>query len=87
MCWVAISMLCLPTSKRDAETNVAKRTLEANEKKKIIEDRRQQEIAAHPDKMIAVQVDDETDESGNPVVRVRRIGERETPKGWRSDDA
>lgn len=64
-----------------------KRSLGPDEKKKIIEDRRQKEIAAHPDKMISIQVDDETDESGQPVVRVNYIGEGVMPKGWRPSDA
>jgi len=40
----------------------AKRRLGAGERRKIAEDRRLKEIAAHPDKMIAVQVQDATDE-------------------------
>lgn len=47
----------------------------------------QKEIAAHPEKMISVRVDDETDESGEPVVRVDYIGEREMPKDWKPPHA
>jgi len=52
-----------------------KRRLGADEKHKIAEDRRLKEIAAHPNKMISVHVEDETDESGAPVVTVQHIGE------------
>jgi len=51
------------------------RRLSADEKQKIVEDRRLKEIIAHPNKMISVQVQDETDESGAPVVTVQYIGE------------
>jgi hypothetical protein len=54
---------------------VPKRRLGADEKHKIAEDRRLKEIAAHPDKMISVHVEDETDENGAPVVTVQHIGE------------
>jgi hypothetical protein len=52
-----------------------KRRLDPDEKRQIREERRLREIAAHPDKMISVQVEDETDESGTPVVTVQHIGE------------
>ena len=55
---------------------MAKRKLDAAEKQEISEARRLKEIAAHPDKMIAVRVNDETDENGEPVVAVRYVGER-----------
>jgi hypothetical protein len=51
------------------------RRLSADEKQKIVEERRLKEIIAHPDKMIAVQVEDKTDKSGAPVVTVQHIGE------------
>jgi hypothetical protein len=56
-------------------SHVSKRRLGADEKQKIAEDRRLKEIAAHPDKMISVHVEDETDESGAPIVTVQHIGE------------
>lgn len=56
-------------------SHVAKRRLGADEKQKIAEDRRLKEIAAHPDKMISVHVEDETDENGSPIVTVQYVGE------------
>jgi hypothetical protein len=65
--------------KRADDTNKlakeAKRRLRADEKQRIAEERRLKEIAAHPNKMIAVHVQDETDESGAPIVTVQHIGE------------
>ncbi len=55
--------------------HVSKRRLGADEKQKIAEDRRLKEIAAHPDKMISVHVEDETDERGAAIVTVQHIGE------------
>ena len=52
-----------------------KRKLGADEKRKIAENRRLKEIDAHPDKMISVHVEDETDESGAPTVTVEHVGE------------
>lgn len=54
---------------------MAKRKLSAEEKHRISEDRRNKEVLAHPDKMIAVHVEDETDEAGEPVVTVHYVGE------------
>ena len=56
-------------------SHVSKRRLGADEKQKIAEDRRLKEIAAHPDKMISVHVEDETDENGSPIVTVQYVGE------------
>lgn len=61
--------------KRQGGSHVSKRKLGADEKQKIAEDRRLKEIAAHPDKMISVHVEDETDESGSPIVTVQHVGE------------
>ena len=63
---------------------MAKRKLSAEEKELIIEDRRNKEVIAHPDKMIAVHVEDETDEVGEAVVTVHFVGEPAS-KGWRHD--
>jgi hypothetical protein len=52
-----------------------KRKLGADERQQIAEDRRLKEIVAHPDKMISVHVESETDESGEPIVIVQYIGE------------
>ena len=40
---------------------MAKRKLSPDEKDRIAEERRAKEISAHPDKMISVRVEDETD--------------------------
>jgi hypothetical protein len=42
---------------------------------RIAEERRLREVAAHPDKMIAVHVEDETDDHGVPIVSVHYVGE------------
>jgi hypothetical protein len=55
---------------------MAKRKLSDEEKERIAEDRRNREVATHPDKMISVRVEDETDEKGEPVVEVHYIGEQ-----------
>ena len=52
-----------------------KRKLGADERRQIAEKRRLKEIEAHPDKMISVHVEGETDESGAPVVTVEHVGE------------
>ena len=59
----------------EAGSHMPKRRLGVDEKQKIAEDRRLKEIAAHPDKMISVHVEDETDESGASIVTVQHIGE------------
>ena len=64
---------------------MAKRRLSVEEKEQIVEDRRNREIAAHPDKMISVRVEDETDEDGEPVVDVRYIGEQRSKDGRREE--
>ena len=64
---------------------MAKRKLSGEEKERIAEERRNREIAAHPDKMIAVRVEDETDEKGEPTVEVHYIGERRS-KDRRRDE-
>lgn len=63
---------------------MAKRKLTAEEKNRISEDRRNKEVLAHPDKMIAVHVEDETDETGEPVVTVHYVGEAKSTE-WRRD--
>ena len=50
------------------------RRLGADQKQQIAEDRRLKEIAAHPDKMMSVHVEDKTDETGAPVVTVQHDG-------------
>jgi len=62
---------------------MAKRRLSAEEKERIGEDRRNREVADHPDKMISVRVEDETDEDGEPVVDVHYIGEQRSKDGRR----
>ncbi|MGE8941503.1 hypothetical protein ACO2I3_06280 [Leptospira interrogans] len=52
------------------------RKLDTNERQTIAEMRRIKEVAAHPRKMIAVRVNGETNENGEPVVTVRYVGER-----------
>jgi hypothetical protein len=54
---------------------MAKRTLSAEEKTRIAEERRQREVARHPNKMISVSVADETDDSGVPIVTVHYVGD------------
>jgi hypothetical protein len=61
---------------------MAKRKLNPDEKDRIAEERRTKEVSAHPDKMIAVRVEDETDENGEPIVWVHHIGEQQS-KDWK----
>jgi hypothetical protein len=61
---------------------MAKRKLSPDEKHRIAEERRAQEISAHPSKMISVRVEDETDENGAPIIWVHHIGERQS-KDWK----
>ena len=56
---------------------MAKRRFGTDEKKRIAEERRTKEVTAHPDKMISVHVEDETDETGLPIVTVHYIGDPE----------
>jgi hypothetical protein len=49
-----------------------KRTLTTEKKKKIIEEVRAREQAAHPDQIIQVFVNDQSDDAGQPQVRVLR---------------
>jgi hypothetical protein len=55
---------------------MAKRTLSEEEMHRLAEDRRLKEIAAHPNKMISVHVELETDENGDAIVSVWFVGER-----------
>ena len=66
---------------------MTKRMLGADEKTRIAEDRRIKEVEGHPDKMISVHVDDETDEAGEPVVTVHYIGQSDQPKDRSATDA
>jgi hypothetical protein len=52
-----------------------KRTLDDDAKQRIAEARRLKEVRAHPDKMISIHVEDETDEDGEPIVTVQYVGE------------
>ena len=65
---------------------MAKRKLSPDERVRIAEQRRSKEVAAHPDKMIAVRVEDETDEGGEPIVWVHYIGERQS-KDWKRTES
>ncbi len=65
---------------------MAKRKLSPDERARIAEERRRKEVATHPDKMISVRVEDETNENGEPIVWVHYIGER-TSKGWKRKDS
>jgi hypothetical protein len=65
---------------------MVRRKLSPDEKVRIAEERRTIEVSVHPDKMIAVRVEDETDENGQPVVYVHYIGERQS-KDWIRNDA
>jgi hypothetical protein len=65
---------------------MVRRKLSPDEKVRIAEERRTKEVSVHPDKMIAVRVEDETDENGQPVVYVHYIGERQS-KDWIRNDA
>ena len=49
---------------------MAKRMLTPEEKSRIVKARCNEAVTAHPDKMIFVRVDDETDENGDAIVRV-----------------
>lgn len=57
---------------------MAIRTLTKAEKRRISEARRIEEMSAHPDKMVSVRVEGETDERGEPIVWVHYIGERQS---------
>jgi hypothetical protein len=61
---------------------MAKRRLGPDEKDRIAEERRTKEVTAHPNKMISVRVEDETDDNGEPIVWVHHIGERQS-KDWK----
>jgi hypothetical protein len=52
-----------------------KRRLTVEEKKRIIDERRVREHAKNPRLEIIVHVDDETDDNGEPVVRITKIKE------------
>lgn len=65
---------------------MAKRKLSPDERARIAEERRGKEVAARPDKMIAVRVEDETNEDGEPIVWVHYIGERQS-KDWKRNDS
>jgi len=60
---------------------MAKRKLSTDEKERIAEERRSREISAHPEKMISIRVEDETDENGDPIIWVHYVGERPS-KDW-----
>ena len=60
---------------------MAKRKLSSDEKERIAEERRCQEISAHPEMMISIRVKDETDENGDPIIWVHYVGERPS-KDW-----
>ncbi len=62
-----------------------KRKLSADERLRIAEERRNKEVCAHPNKMISVRVEEQTDDSGKPVVWVHFIGERQS-MDWKSCD-
>lgn len=55
---------------------MAKRTLSEEEMHRLAEDRRLKEIAVHPNKMISVHVELETDDNGDAIISVWFIGER-----------
>lgn len=61
---------------------MAKRRLSPDEKDRIAVARRDKEVHAHPDKMISIRVEDETDDNGDPVVWVHYIGERQS-EDWK----
>lgn len=65
---------------------MAKRKLSPDERVRVAEERRSKEVAAHPNKMISVRVEDETDENGEPIVYVHYIGERQS-KDWKRNDS
>jgi hypothetical protein len=75
----AIFMLCLAQTNGSA---MSKRKMRADEKIQIAEERRTAEVSIHPRKMIAVRVEDETDENGQPIVWVHYIGEARS-KDWK----
>lgn len=64
---------------------MAKRKLSPEERGRIAEERRSSEVMAHPDKMISVRVEEETNEDGEPIVWVHYIGERQS-KAWKRND-
>jgi hypothetical protein len=59
-----------------ARSHTMKRQLTPQEKTRIIGIRTTKERADHPDAAITVYVDDETDDAGEPVVRVMEQTER-----------
>lgn len=61
---------------------MAKRTLSAEEKFRIAEERRTKEASIHSNKMISVRVEEETDENGEPIVWVHYVGEHQS-KEWK----
>lgn len=65
---------------------MAKRKLSPDERARIAEERRNKEVSAHPNKMVSVRVEDETDENGEPIVLVHYIGERQS-KDWKRNDS
>ena len=65
---------------------MAKRKLSPDERARIAEERRNKEVSAHPNKMVSVRVEDETDENGEPIVWVHYIGERQS-KDWKRNDS
>lgn len=65
---------------------MAKRKLSPDERIRIAEERRQQEMTAHPNKMISVRVEEETNEDGEPIVWVHFVGERQS-KNWKHSDS
>jgi len=56
---------------------MAKRKLTDDERRAIRDTTRQQEIAKHPHAFITVLVDAETDENGEPIVRVHRLEQQD----------
>ena len=58
--------------------------LTEDDKRKAIEEYRRKELARDPKAIIAeVSVEDETDDHGRPIFRMRTTRERELPKGWK----
>ena len=60
---------------------MAKRLLTAEEKSRIVQERCSEAVNAHPDKMIFVRVEDETDENGQAIVWVQSVGETQSKSG------
>ena len=50
---------------------MAKRRLTPEEKSRIVKERCNEAVTAHPDKMILVRVENETDEKGEAIVWVQ----------------